>query len=326
MKRRRRKKQRSLIIISSLTLLFIMTVGYAAFQTNLNINVKGNIKDYNAAWQLKKKIISSGDGLYADGYESGRYVYKGENPDNYIAFNNEIWRIMAIEKDDVLKIVRQQSIGPIAFDPKNNRSSSTNTYCNLSSTGGCNAWNIKSGIYTVGSSSGTVTQDSYLNTYLNTTFYNSILADDKKYILIHDFYLGAVNHKISLQEIIQAEKKETWNGKIGLYSVGDYYRASNNSSCQSTTNDYCPSSTADYIHENFKCSLNNYVYNNEPSWTMTPLIQSNSQALTGIQACGCYGWSSAFLDNKIFARPTLFLIPDIKLSGKGTQDNPYTIN
>ncbi len=44
MRRRRRRKQRKIIIISSLTLLFIMTVGYAAFQTNISITAKGNVK------------------------------------------------------------------------------------------------------------------------------------------------------------------------------------------------------------------------------------------------------------------------------------------
>lgn len=48
-KRSRRKKA---IIISSLCLLFVMTAGYAAFQTNLSITAKGNIKN------LKEEIDS----------------------------------------------------------------------------------------------------------------------------------------------------------------------------------------------------------------------------------------------------------------------------
>lgn len=45
MRRRHRRKnnQRKIIIFSLIGLLFIMVVGYSAFQTNLNINVKGNI-------------------------------------------------------------------------------------------------------------------------------------------------------------------------------------------------------------------------------------------------------------------------------------------
>lgn len=39
----RRKKQKK-IIITSLSLLLFLCVGYAAFQTNLSIIAKGNIK------------------------------------------------------------------------------------------------------------------------------------------------------------------------------------------------------------------------------------------------------------------------------------------
>ena len=41
---RKKKKQRKIIILSMICLLCIMTAGYAAFQTNLNISAKGNIK------------------------------------------------------------------------------------------------------------------------------------------------------------------------------------------------------------------------------------------------------------------------------------------
>lgn len=50
MKRGRRKKQRKIIVSSAIGLLCIMSTGYAAFQTNLNINAKGNIKD------IKKEV------------------------------------------------------------------------------------------------------------------------------------------------------------------------------------------------------------------------------------------------------------------------------
>ena len=40
---RKQKKQRKIIIVSTLSLLCIMTAGYAAFQTNLNITAKGNL-------------------------------------------------------------------------------------------------------------------------------------------------------------------------------------------------------------------------------------------------------------------------------------------
>ena len=58
--------------------------GYAAFNTNVNLKAKGNVKETNTAESLKSKVVTSGDGLYLDITEVDRYIYKGVNPDNYI--------------------------------------------------------------------------------------------------------------------------------------------------------------------------------------------------------------------------------------------------
>ena len=58
----------------------------------------------------------SGDGLYKDIYEDGKCTYKGINPNNYIKFNNEMWRIISIGADNTIKIMRNESIGDMAFD------------------------------------------------------------------------------------------------------------------------------------------------------------------------------------------------------------------
>ena len=36
------------------------------------------------------EVVTTGDGLYKDEYEEGKYTYKGANPNNYITFNNEM--------------------------------------------------------------------------------------------------------------------------------------------------------------------------------------------------------------------------------------------
>ena len=66
-----------------------------------------------AADQLREIAVTSGVGLYADEFEQGRYVYKGTISDqfenysanNWIKFNGELWYIIAVEADDILKIV-----------------------------------------------------------------------------------------------------------------------------------------------------------------------------------------------------------------------------
>ena len=81
-------------------------------------------------------LVTSGDGLYKDEYEDGRYFYKGSNPNNYVTFNNEVsgWRIISIEKDGSIKIMRNNSIGNQTWNSSNSnnwaRPASLNTYLN----------------------------------------------------------------------------------------------------------------------------------------------------------------------------------------------------
>ena len=68
------------------------------------------------------EVVTSGDGLYEDQYEDGRYIYRGSEPNNYIQFNNELWRIIAKETDGTYKIIRDEILPqnanytPMAYD------------------------------------------------------------------------------------------------------------------------------------------------------------------------------------------------------------------
>ena len=62
----RRKKQKKIIIISALSLLLMITVGYAAFQTNLSITAKGNVKE-------KSRIIQAWDANSQTDFHSDYY-------------------------------------------------------------------------------------------------------------------------------------------------------------------------------------------------------------------------------------------------------------
>lgn len=71
----RRKKQNKKIIITSLSLLLFLCVGYAAFQTNLSIIAKGNIKQ-KKGYEILQELCNTetGDGLYKDIYENNRCI------------------------------------------------------------------------------------------------------------------------------------------------------------------------------------------------------------------------------------------------------------
>ena len=132
-------------------------------------------------------IVTSGDGLYEDEYEDGRYFYKGGNPNNYVTFNNEQagWRIVSIEPDGTIKIMKTASIGNQYWD-----------------TNGSNNW----------------ARPANLNTYLNSTYYNGLNSTAQSQIVAKDWSIGAVtwdNNNLATQ--ITNENATKWNGKVALF-------------------------------------------------------------------------------------------------------------
>ena len=157
------------------------------------------VQTETAADQLKALAVTEGAGLYADTYEEGRYIYKGANPNNYITFNNETWRIVSVENDGTIKIMRNESIGDRVFDTLNGVTQT-----------GSNVWSI-----------------SQLSSYLNHEYFNDLLDSDK--IVAHDFGVGAVTSgNNNLQAQIESENITKNNNRVGLISVSDYIRTNNN--------------------------------------------------------------------------------------------------
>ena len=76
MRRRTRREKRSrnkkIVITSTMCLLLCLCVGYAAFNTQLSLKARGNIKEKKASDMLRELCnTESGDGLYKDKYEAG---------------------------------------------------------------------------------------------------------------------------------------------------------------------------------------------------------------------------------------------------------------
>ena len=285
MKRKRRNKQRKLLIIASISFLFIMTAGYAAFQTNLNITAKGNIKkNLKAANQLIETTVTTGDGLYADEYEEGRYVYKGANPNNYITFNNETWRIISVEPDETLKIMRKDSIGKIQWD-----------------TSGSNNW----------------IRPATLNTYLNSDYYNSLSSEIKALIQTHSWGIGTVTwNNTDLAAQIESENGTTWTGNIGLMSASDYLRANTNT-------DQCGNLSLNKSNAS-TCKTTNYIVPTSGYlWTISPHA-SYAASVVLVSSDGHVDYTVAYISDRSVA-PALYLTPNITLEGEGTESNPYTI-
>lgn len=74
-------------------------------------------------------IVFEGSGIYR---ESGVYVYKGKDANNYIKFSNLIWRIIRTNSDGSLEIILDDSVNALAWDFEGNSSSDSdiNKYLN----------------------------------------------------------------------------------------------------------------------------------------------------------------------------------------------------
>lgn len=88
--------------------------GNVEFLIKVFVSVLGfTIGDYVSVFGTDIPLVNKGNGLYK--LEDGFYAYRGLHPDNYIYFNNELWRIMSFN-DNFVKIVKNESLGDMAFD------------------------------------------------------------------------------------------------------------------------------------------------------------------------------------------------------------------
>lgn len=133
--------------------------------------------------------------------ENIRYV--GKNPDNYVNFNNELWRIVGIFNGKV-KIVRDDYYNEkIPWNDTN-----------------INDW-----------------KESSLNKELNENFYSQIDSTSKSYIAESSWNLEGYNEtEFTREELYESLKEDSWKGMIGLLYPSDYGYATSNENCNTDMN------------------------------------------------------------------------------------------
>ena len=226
-------------------------------------------------------------GLIKDLYEC-RYFFTGANPNNYITFNNEMagWRIMSVECDGTIKIIKNETIGKAAW------SSLLNTWQNAS-----------------------------LNTKLNRDYYNGLNSIAQNQIVQHNWSIGLVTYENNdLANQIYNENSEQWTGKIALPTVSEYIRSnSDQSSCGtfSKINDNtrtCQDSSWMVINKQW------WTLSKGNITDRAVYIVSNNGAISSMDA----SYYNAYVGYE--GRPSFYLSADIKITGgDGSQSNPYMI-
>ena len=238
---------------------------------------------------LKDLAVTEGDGLYVDEYEDGKYTYKGANPNNYITFNNETWRIISVDSNGLIKIMRNKSTNR-KFD-----------------SGDSNAW-----------------ETSGIKSYLNDTYLPTITTNQDK-IVSHTWSIGGVtSSNTDLADQINDENgTQSQSVSIGLITASEYLRANNNTEqCENLSLNYTNRTTC--LTTNWMYDIVP-SYNN--LWTISPLASSSSSVfyVAGFSsnAGGLFSYYARF---SYGVSPVLYLGSDITLTGDGSEGNPYVIS
>ncbi len=297
-----------------------MAAGYAILSQKLFVNSEVNI--LTAEKYLWYNIINNYPGTSTEGfvtneYENGKYSYVGNGDNNYITLNDELWKIVSIESDHTIKVVRWDSTINKEFDTANNRTNSS-TYCK-SLEYGCNSWNSKS-VFENGTINGNVENDSTLLTYLNTTYYNGLSDTFKNQITEHAFNIGAVEQGVSIQQALSQESEYTWYGHVGLLSLSDIIYPG--SSSTTTTNTTLTNSNylLNYSSDKFMWTINPVRGNSNEVWVI-----SYDKKSIGKNA-NSQSEDISNTNYKYVALPTIYLKNTVQYnSGNGTINQPFTI-
>ena len=233
-------------------------------------------------------IVTSGDGLYEDEYEEGKYTYKGANPNNYVTFNNEEagWRIISINSDGTIKIMKNAIIGDIAWDTSNS-----------------NNWN----------------RPASLNTYLNGDYYNSLTSTAQSQIVEATYYAGAVTYNNNdMQDQISDEKAVTSKVKVALPTLSEYLRANSNKEQCGT----CSLNNSKYS----TCKNSDWMFNNDLWWTLSP-NSGYSHGVFRVDSSGSVNYGFTANDTSPAVRPAITLSSEVQITGGiGTESDPYILS
>ena len=278
-----------IIKVSAETFFPSNQVTYDNTESGLSSNdVQGAIDElYNVCIPPKAgdQIIED-NGLEKDPYEC-RYFFTGANPNNYVTFNDEKagWRIISVECDGTIKIMRTLSIGDMVWDSVN-----------------INNW----------------ARPASLNTYLNGTYLNSLSSEAQEQIVASDFSIGAVtDYNNDLESQVNEENSITLNGKIALPTLSEYLRTNSETNCKtySTYNSVC------YNCINTTWMYNN----DDDWWTLSASAGTIGYVYFLDSRTGSIAWEISNYSNFAVRPAITLSSEVQIMGGDGTQSNPYRI-
>ena len=282
------------------------------------------------------------NGLKKDNTPDQNIRYYGSNPNNYVSFNNELWRIIGVFGNNV-KLVRSEKLGDLSWDSSEE---------SINAGGGVNEWSqadlqvYLNKMYYGGTSvtcykgennttttcpTGTIDETSkslidYHTWNTGAPNYNTLYNSTTKSFDTIEFYKaerGSVNGKTCSSGTYcndTVTRTTEWPGYIGLPYVTDWAYASGEDDCNTKID----------VSSTYKCKNNNWMHygstNNDTTWVMSPFaLPVNANVVWHVRGGGRTGNVGAA--RPLSAFPTIYLKSNIIIeSGKGTSSDPYELS
>ena len=252
------------------------------------------------------------------------YRYEGKNPNNYIWFNNEYWRIIGVfdsashgvSGKNLVKIIRADVLDGLAWHKSDTNDWTASSLKSLLNGAYYNAQDGTSSGYCYGYSTTATANCDYTKRGIQSG-YRGMIANVT-------WHLGGYSGTSATAEAFYEYERGTTvysgrptstTGYIGLMYPSDYGYSVLSSSCTRTTN------LGSY--NSAKCAGQSWLYGKGYEWTLTPYSSYSSYVFT----LGNYGYLGNYNANiGCGSRPVLYLDASVyKIDGDGSLNNPYIV-
>ena len=284
---------------------------------NFSTITKTNLNDYIIS--LAGTTQGTGQVINENGYR-----YEGKNPNNYIWFNNEYWRIIGVfdsashgvSEKNLVKIIRADVLDGLVWDKSNTNDWTASSLKSLLNGAYYNAQDGTNSGYCYGYRT-TVTancdytkrgiQSGYRGMIANVTWHlGGYLSTSATAEAFYGYERGTT---------VYSGRPTSTTGYIGLMYPSDYGYSVLSSSCERTTN------LSSYDSAN--CAGQSWLYGKGHEWTLTP-VSSYGDLVFTLGSTGLVSNSSAFYG--CGSRPVLYLDASVyKIDGDGSLNNPYIV-
>ena len=270
------------------------------------------------------------NGLKKDNTPDQNIRYYGSNPNNYVSFNNELWRIIGVFGNNV-KLVRSESLGDLSWDSSEE---------SINGGFGVNEWSqadLKNYLNTMYYGGTTVTCYNGQNNQTTTCPTNTLDNTSKSLIDNYIWNTGAIEYETTADTLaFYSAERGTVNGKI--CTSGDYCNDTVTRTTEWTgyialpyITDYAYASSESVCETNMQtiCKNNNWMHYgstyNDKKWYLSPIdYPVHADSVWGVGGDGIARNSGASNPYAVF--PAIYLKSNVIIeSGTGTSSNPYIL-